>query len=82
MKRIAKSDCGLETSVNIVKMRLKNLFIELQAVEERNKWTAKNIQITSTGSCDILHPTIITHHGHLILKSSDQNTENIDIIHS
>ena len=55
--------------------------MEFQAAEERNTWTEKNFQITSAGSsCDILHPTTITH-GHF--KSSNQNTEDIiDIIDS
>ena len=51
------------------------------SVQEKNTWTEKNFQITSAGSsCDIPHPTTITH-GHF--KSSEQNTEAIiDIIHS
>ena len=80
-KRIVKSDCGLETSVSLVKMRVKNLILEFQAAEERNTWTEKNFQITSAGiSYDIPHPTTITH-SHL--KSSDQEPEaTIDIIHT
>ena len=80
-KRIVKLNCGFETSVSLVKMRVKNLIMEFQAAEERNIWTEKNFQITSAGSsCDIPHPSTITH-GHF--KSSDQNTEAIiDIIHS
>ena len=69
-KRIVKSDCGLETSVSLVKMRVKNLIMEFQAAEERNTWTEKNFQITSAGSsCDIPHPTTISH-GHFTIQST------------
>ena len=55
--------------------------MEFQAAEDRNIWTEKNYQITSAGSsCDIPHPTSITHGR---FKSFDRNTEAIiDIIQS
>ena len=78
-KRIVKSECGLETSVSLVKMRVKNLIMEFQAAEEIYTWTEKNFQINSAIiSYDIPRPTTITQ-----LKSSDQKPgAQIDIIHS
>ena len=79
-KKIVKSDCGLETSVSLVKIRAKCLILECQAAEERDKWTDKNFQIASASSArDIPHLTTITH-GHSM--SLDHNVDTIiDIIH-
>ena len=79
-QKIVKSDCGLETSVSLVKIRAKCLILECQAAEERDKWTDKNFQIASASSArDIPHLTTITH-GHSM--SLDHNVDTIiDIIH-
>jgi len=53
-KRIVKSECGLETSVSIVKQRTKSIILDCQAVEQRDHWTDKNFQIFST---NCLHDT-------------------------
>jgi hypothetical protein len=45
-----KSDCGLENSVNLVKIRAKAFILECQAVEERDHWTDKNFQLTYVNS--------------------------------
>ena len=61
-KRIVKSDSGLETSVNLVKIRAKTLILECQAAEERDHWTDKNFQIIHANSSqDIFCSTKVTH---------------------
>ena len=44
-KRLVKSECGLETSVNSVKQRTKSIILDCQAAEQRDHWTDKNFQI-------------------------------------
>ena len=75
-KRIVKSDSGLETSVNLVKIRAKTLILECQAVEERDHWTDKNFQLTHVNSSqEIFCPAKFIH------KSLDSTTGTIiDIV--
>ena len=75
-KRIVKSDSGLETSVNLVKIRAKTLILECQAVEERDHWTDKNFQLTHVKSSqEIACPAKFIH------KSLDSTTGTlIDIV--
>ena len=77
-KRLVKSDCGLETSVSLVKIRVKSLILDCQAAEERDHWTEKNFQLTTANSShDISHTPTLNH-----LMPSDHTADNIiDIIH-
>ena len=46
-KQIVKSDNGLETSVSLVKIRVKTLILDCQAAGERHHWTDQNFQVPS-----------------------------------
>ena len=71
-KRIVKSDCGLETSASLVKIRTKNIILECQAAGERDHWIDNNFQITpGSSSHDTPHSKTLTH------GSSQSTTEAI-----
>ena len=60
-KQIVKSDNGLETSVSLVKVRVKRLILDCQAAGERDHWMDENFQLpTKILSQDIFSVTTTT----------------------
>ena len=44
-KRIISTEKGLDTSVNLVKLRTKKILLEAQALDLHNEWTYHNFKI-------------------------------------
>jgi hypothetical protein len=49
-KRIISTDKGLDTSVNLVKLRTKKILLEAQALDLHNEWTYHNFNIPAPTS--------------------------------
>ena len=64
-KRILATDKGLETSVNLVKLRTKKILLEAQTLELHDEWTYHNFEIPMLTS---QKPSLTTDASHELIQ--------------
>ena len=74
-KKIIDTCKGIEASVNVVKLRSKNVILDCQAVGENDHWTEKNFQLFLPEASD----TNLILHKNTVLDQN--NSQAIDVLH-